>query len=152
MIGNTIIVYTSRSKCLKTGVRNGSMAGSSIISVIIYGALSLPTISLASICPPLFIARIQIKLVGRHHRGYWEKFLSAHPDFWRSQLGKILNKEGNTIGYEVRPLYHPWTFGRADILDVYYRVRRPYKLRARAIDAISPPSVEVIIHSTITRW
>ncbi len=49
------------------------------------------------------------------------KFVSFHPAFWRSQLSKILDERGNTIGYEVRPLYMPTAFGMmGDVLDVYY--------------------------------
>jgi hypothetical protein len=49
------------------------------------------------------------------------KFVSFHPAFWRSQLSKILDERGNTIGYEVRPLYMPTALGMmGDVLDVYY--------------------------------
>lgn len=49
-----------------------------------------------------------------------EKFVSFHSSFWKSQLSKIINKEGVTIGYEIRPLYRPFIYGFSDILDVYY--------------------------------
>lgn len=49
-----------------------------------------------------------------------EKFVSFHNSFWRSRLIKIVDKEGVTIGYEVKPLYRPFIFGFSDILDVYY--------------------------------
>jgi len=52
-----------------------------------------------------------------------EKFVSFHSSFRRTILGKILDKEGNTIGYEVRPLYYPTTFGVSDVLDVDYFIR-----------------------------
>jgi len=51
------------------------------------------------------------------------KFVSFHNAFWRSQLSKILDEKGNVIGYEVRPLYRPFVFGRSDLLDVYYRIK-----------------------------
>lgn len=51
------------------------------------------------------------------------KFVSFHNAFWRSQLSKILDEKGNIIGYEVRPLYRPFVFGRSDLLDVYYRIK-----------------------------
>jgi hypothetical protein len=51
------------------------------------------------------------------------KFVSFHNAFWRSQLSKILDEKGNTIGYEVRPLYLPFVYGRADLLEVYYKIK-----------------------------
>ena len=51
------------------------------------------------------------------------RFVSFHSAFWRSQLSKILDEKGNTIGYEVRPLYRPFIYGRADLIDVYYRIK-----------------------------
>ena len=51
-----------------------------------------------------------------------EKFVSFHRDFWKTRLSKIVDANGNTIGYEVRPLYNPSTFGTPDILDVDYKM------------------------------
>ena len=51
------------------------------------------------------------------------RFVSFHSAFWRSQLSKILDEKGNIIGYEVRPLYRPFIYGRADLIDVYYRIK-----------------------------
>ena len=49
-----------------------------------------------------------------------EKFVSFHTAFWRTQLSKILDRKGNIIGFELRPLYRPIVFGVSDILDVNY--------------------------------
>ncbi len=49
-----------------------------------------------------------------------QKFVSFHNAFWRSQLSRIMDNKGNTIGYEIRPLYLPFYFGASDIFDVYY--------------------------------
>jgi hypothetical protein len=51
------------------------------------------------------------------------KFVSFHNAFWRSQLSRILDEKGNIIGYEVRPLYRPFVYGRDDLLEVYYRIK-----------------------------
>ena len=51
------------------------------------------------------------------------KFVNFHNAFWRSQLTKILDIKGDTIGYEVRPLYYPFVYSRDDILEVYYRLK-----------------------------
>ncbi len=48
------------------------------------------------------------------------KFVSFHNAFWRSQLSRILDPHGNTIGYELRPLYRPFVYGSSDVMDVYY--------------------------------
>ncbi len=49
-----------------------------------------------------------------------EHFVSWHSSFYRAALNKIIDEKGATIGYELRPLYHPLTFGFADVLDVDY--------------------------------
>ena len=57
------------------------------------------------------------------------KFVSLHSSFWKSQMSKILDKEGVTIGYEVRPLYRPFIYGISDILDVYYFLKGNGKVK-----------------------
>jgi hypothetical protein len=52
-----------------------------------------------------------------------EKFVSFHYSFLRSQISRIIDNKGKTIGYEVRPLYQPLTFGISDVLDVYYLLK-----------------------------
>jgi hypothetical protein len=49
-----------------------------------------------------------------------EQFVRFHHAFWKSRLSKITDPAGNTIGYEVRPLYAPLYSGYPDILDVSY--------------------------------
>jgi hypothetical protein len=58
-----------------------------------------------------------------------EKFVNFHPSFWRSQLSRILDKEGKAIGYEVRPLYRPFTYGISDILDVNYWLKEKGRVK-----------------------
>ncbi len=50
------------------------------------------------------------------------EFVSFHPSFRNSRLSRILDHQGATIGYEVRPLYSTIDFGYPDVLDVYYRL------------------------------
>jgi hypothetical protein len=40
--------------------------------------------------------------------------------FLRSELSKVLDQSGKTIGYELRPLYNSLCYGLADVLDVSY--------------------------------
>ncbi len=52
-----------------------------------------------------------------------EKFVSWHNSFQNIRFSKILDEKGIAIGYEVRPLYLPFTFGVSDVLDVDYRIK-----------------------------
>ncbi|RJQ16105.1 MAG: hypothetical protein C4560_10225 [Nitrospiraceae bacterium] len=51
-----------------------------------------------------------------------EKFVGSHRAFRQSVLRRISDKEGITIGYELRPLYHLTEFGNSDILVTSYRI------------------------------
>ncbi len=42
---------------------------------------------------------------------------------WRTQLLRIPDDSGGTIGYEVRPLYIPYEFGSPDVLLVSYSLQ-----------------------------
>ena len=48
------------------------------------------------------------------------KFVSCNTSFSRAQVSSILAPNGETIGYEVRPLYLPFTYGIDDVLYVDY--------------------------------
>lgn len=52
-----------------------------------------------------------------------EKHVRAHHSFYQSRLSRILDPQGNVIGYELRPLYHIIEFGYPDILYIDYEVR-----------------------------
>ena len=52
-----------------------------------------------------------------------KKFVNCSASFSRTQMSKILGPNGQTIGYEVRPLYVPYKYGVDDILDVEYRLK-----------------------------
>lgn len=47
-------------------------------------------------------------------------FVSFHNSFYQSQLSRIMDDKGKTIGFELRPLYMPFTFGVSDVLEVDY--------------------------------
>lgn len=57
------------------------------------------------------------------------KFVSSHNAFWRSELSSILDPEGHTIGYEVRPLYQPFVHGVSDVLDINYWLKKDNKVK-----------------------
>jgi hypothetical protein len=69
---------------------------------------------------PDFDYRIKKGIPAREALKEAEGFVNFHPSFWRSQLSRVVDREGNAIGYEVRPLYRPFTFGVSDVLDVNY--------------------------------
>ena len=47
-------------------------------------------------------------------------FVNFHYAFSHTRLISILNTKGETIGFELRPLYRPFVYGRSDLLDVFY--------------------------------
>ena len=49
-----------------------------------------------------------------------EQFLTCSIDYWRTQLSKIVDREGVIAGYELRPLYAPYKYGTMDVLDISY--------------------------------
>ncbi|MBI5057650.1 MAG: hypothetical protein HZB61_13635 [Nitrospirae bacterium] len=52
-----------------------------------------------------------------------ERFVRFNSAFMRSRLSRIVDNEGNTIGYELRPLYHLFEFGQSDVLYINYLLR-----------------------------
>lgn len=48
------------------------------------------------------------------------EFISFHRSFQSPRVSSILDPQGRTIGYEVRPLYRIIDFPYSDVLDVYY--------------------------------
>jgi hypothetical protein len=58
-----------------------------------------------------------------------EKFVSFHRSFWRLQLSRILDPKGNIIGYELRPLYNQFVYGRSDVMDVYYWLKEEGRIK-----------------------
>jgi hypothetical protein len=57
------------------------------------------------------------------------KFIRFHPSFWRTQLIKIIDPEGNIIGFELKPLYFPFVYGTSDVLDIYYWLKKEGKIK-----------------------
>jgi hypothetical protein len=43
---------------------------------------------------------------------------------WRTELRKILDEAGGTIGYEIRPLYLPLQFAPAGVIEVSYALHK----------------------------
>lgn len=49
-----------------------------------------------------------------------ELFVGGQYDYWRSLLSRIIDDQGRTVGYEVRPLYHLPSFGVSDVMNIDY--------------------------------
>jgi len=43
---------------------------------------------------------------------------------WRTEMRKILDDSGGIIGYEVKPLYMPFEFGIADVIQTSYSLQK----------------------------
>lgn len=56
-------------------------------------------------------------------------FVSFHYAFSHTRLVRILNTKGETIGFELRPLYRPFVYGRSDILDVFYWLKEEGRVK-----------------------
>lgn len=52
-----------------------------------------------------------------------DRFIRWHNSFHQSQLRGVIDEKGKVLGYELRPLYLPLTFGIDDIMDVDYRMK-----------------------------
>ncbi|MFI5294410.1 MAG: hypothetical protein ACHQ0Y_05225 [Thermodesulfovibrionales bacterium] len=52
-----------------------------------------------------------------------QKFVDCHTAYHRAQLSRLVDAKGDTLGFEVRPLYHPFVFGVDDALDTDYRIK-----------------------------
>ncbi len=51
------------------------------------------------------------------------EFVACHTAFHKSQLSRLVDSRGETLGFEVRPLYYPFVLGFDDVLDTDYRVK-----------------------------
>ena len=56
-------------------------------------------------------------------------FIRSHRLYRGYQMSSILDPSGNIIGYEVRPLYDPTTYGVSDLLTVSYTLREEGKVQ-----------------------
>jgi hypothetical protein len=52
-----------------------------------------------------------------------ERHTSWHYAYWRTEWRSVQDFEGNTIGFEARPLYSPLDAGYPDIFDISYTIK-----------------------------
>ena len=69
------------------------------------------------------------------------KFVNCNTSFSRVKVSSIIAPDGNTIGYEVRPLYMPFTYGVDDALYVNYWLKN----NKVVINVRLVPSIEMML-------
>jgi hypothetical protein len=52
-----------------------------------------------------------------------QSFVNWHNSFRHAQWSSITDKQGRILGYELRPLYSPLTFGISDVLNINYSLK-----------------------------
>jgi hypothetical protein len=72
---------------------------------------------------PDFKYRVKKGIDGKDALAEAMKFVSCNTAFRRSQLSRILAPNGDTLGYEVRPLYQSFVYGADDVLYTDYRLK-----------------------------
>lgn len=98
---------------------------------------------------PEFDYRIKKGVPGKEALEEAKKFVSFHNSFWRSQLSRIVDNKGDTIGYELRPLYLPFTFGVSDVLEVNYWLKEGNKVKVtikliKSVERMRLPAGDVV--------
>ncbi|MBM4147112.1 MAG: hypothetical protein FJ240_12720 [Nitrospira sp.] len=137
-------VTTSLSFAFEKPLRTESAEVSAIngfLTLILYGARFLDDIETVVIFDiegdqyyfepfaPDFDYKIKRGMQAKEALAEVQKFVSFHHAFWRSQLSRILDPNGNIIGYELRPLYNNFVYGRSDVMDVYYWLKEGGKIK-----------------------
>lgn len=147
LYGVAVLMILAMGSCVGgTGLRTASLAKdekiSGVFTVILYGNQeydSLNTIAFLDIegdeyelvpYAPEFNYKV---LENEQDKVAVEKALhfisTQNPDFQNSYIKRILDEGGNTIGYELRPFYRRWVYGRSDVLHVTYRLMEEGKVR-----------------------
>ena len=52
-----------------------------------------------------------------------EHFLNCNGSYSRTQLREVIGPDNDIVGYELRPLYFPFTYGVDDVLETNYVIR-----------------------------
>jgi hypothetical protein len=141
-----VVLIFAIISCAGTGLRtasivdNGSING--VFTVILYGTQeyeSLNTIAFLDregdgyeLIPyaPEFNYRVIRNVKDEEAVEKALHYISTqNPDFQNPQIRAILDEQGNTIGYELRPLYRIFVYGLSDVLQVHYTPMGGGKIR-----------------------
>ncbi len=72
---------------------------------------------------PAFDYRVKKGVAANEALAEANHFVNCNTSFRNAQLSSIIAPNGDILGYEVRPLYHPFTYGVADVLYTDYRLK-----------------------------
>jgi hypothetical protein len=90
---------------------------------------------------PDFQYRVKKGLPAKEAMDSAMKFVGCNASFSRAQMSGILGPKGEIIGYEVRPLYRPFTYGAGDVLFVNYSLKDgKVVINVRLLDALTHDS------------
>jgi len=143
------VVVTACGPLLKQEIRTEDASEKEIAgtySLILYGGTygnELATVAILAkedspytIVPyaPEFDYKIIKQLPAKEALAEAFSFTSRNPDFSRAQLARIVDNSGSVIGYEIRPLYRPFTYGATDVLYInYWRKHDKVYVRMRVL-------------------
>jgi hypothetical protein len=71
---------------------------------------------------PDFIYRVKKGVTAKTALSEAKQFANCHNAFRRTQLSRLVDASGETLGFEMRPLYMPFVFGVEDVLRTDYRI------------------------------
>lgn len=72
---------------------------------------------------PAFNYRVKKGLSAKEALAEAEKFVDCHNAFRRYQIAGLVDAKGETLGFEVRPLFMPFVFGMEDVIRTDYRIK-----------------------------
>jgi hypothetical protein len=114
-------------------VKEGEISGT--FSLILYGSRHMEDVETVAILDkegddytfepfaPEFNYKIMKNVPAKEAFRTAIEFVSWHSSFRRVQLSRIFDYKGNTLGYELKPLYFPLTFGVSETIEVDYWVK-----------------------------
>ena len=132
-LGTRIIKSFSRGRSLKT-VPSSVTAINGLFTLILYGGKHSDDIETIAILgkendrytfepfAPEFKYTVKKGVPAKEAVAEAESFISRHNSFWQSKISGIVDERGNILGYELRPLFFPISFGAEDVIDVNYKM------------------------------
>lgn len=133
-VSGPAVVQAFDKSLIRTGpVEAGNVKGS--FTVILYGsrhANDIETVALLDIegdeytiepYAPDFDYRVKKRLSAKDALHDAETFVGWHHAFWKTEMSRIFDTKGNTVGYEVRPFYRPLFVGFSDVMDIVYSLK-----------------------------
>lgn len=139
IIGKYTTAYACEKSLRTEEAKPGDISGT--YTLLLYGARfsdDLETVAIFDlegdkyhfdIYAPDFDYKVKKGLSAKDALAEAQKFVSFHNSFFKSILSRILDNDGKTIGYELRPLYYPFVYGISDVLDVHYFIKEGGRIK-----------------------